>query len=87
MHAIVVRVTITEQDAALERLRSDVVPRVSQAPGFVNGYWLRKDNSGLSVLLFDSEDAAKQASERVPENIAEGVTLEGVEMREVVAQA
>jgi hypothetical protein len=80
-------VTITEQDAALERLRSDVVPRVSQQPGFVNGYWLRKDNSGLSVVLFDSEDAAKQASERVPETIAEGVTLEGVEIREVVAQA
>jgi heme-degrading monooxygenase HmoA len=87
MHAVVVRVTITEQDAALERLRSDVVPRVSQQPGFVNGYWLRKDNSGLSVVLFDSEDAAKQASERVPETIAEGVTLEGVEIREVVAQA
>ena len=87
MHAVVVRVTINEQDAALERLRSDVVPRVSQQPGFVNGYWLRKDNSGLSIVLFDSEDAAKQASERVPENIAEGVTLEGTEIREVVAQA
>jgi len=27
----------------------------------VNGYWMRKDNSGLSVVLFVSEDAAKQA--------------------------
>jgi hypothetical protein len=87
MHAVIVRVTIDEQDAALDRLRSDVVPRVSQQPGFVNGYWLRKDNSGLSVILFDSEDAAKQASERVPENIAAGVTLDGVELREVVAHA
>jgi hypothetical protein len=53
----------------------------------VNGYWLRMDNSDLSVLLFDSEDAARQASERVPDNILEGVTLEGTEIREVVAQA
>jgi heme-degrading monooxygenase HmoA len=87
MHAVVVRVTINEQDPAMERLRSEVVPRVSQQPGFVNGYWLRKDNSGLSVILFDSEDAARQGSERVPENIAEGVTLESVELREVVAHA
>ncbi len=87
MHAVVVRVTINEQDAAMEQLRNEVVPRVAQQPGFVNAYWMRKDNSGLSVALFDSEDAASQASERVPSNLAQGVTLEGVEVREVVAQA
>jgi hypothetical protein len=87
MHAVVVRVTINEGDAALERLRSEIVPRVSQQPGFVNGYWMRKDDSGLSVALFDSEEAAKQASERVPNNLAQGVTLEDVEIREVVANA
>jgi hypothetical protein len=87
MHAVVVRVTIDDEGPAMERLRSDVVPRVSQQPGFVHGYWMRKDNTGLSIVLFDSEDAAKQASERVPENIAEGVTLESTEIREVVAHA
>jgi heme-degrading monooxygenase HmoA len=87
MHAVVIRVTINEEDEALEQLRNEVVPRVSQQPGFVHGYWMRKDNSGLSVVLFDSEDAAKQASERVPSNLAQGVTLDGVELREVVAQA
>ena len=84
MHAVVVRVTINE-DATEERLRSEVVPRVSQQPGFVNGYWMRKDDSGLSVILFESEDAARQASERVPQNVLGGVTLEDVEVREVVA--
>jgi hypothetical protein len=39
------------------------------------------------VLLFESEDAARQASDRVPGNLATGVNLEGVELREVVAQA
>ena len=87
MYAVVVRVTIEAPEVGNERLRSEVVPRVSQAPGFVNGYWMRKDNSGLSVLLFDSEAEAKQASDRVPENLLEGVTLEGVEIREVVANA
>jgi hypothetical protein len=87
MHAVVVRVTINDQAGTPEQLRSEVVPRVSQQPGFVNGYWMRKDNSGMSVILFDSEDAANQASERVRENILDGVTFESVEVREVVANA
>jgi hypothetical protein len=49
-------VSRNDQEPTEERLRSEVVPRVSQQPGFVNGYWLRKDNSGLSVLLFDSRE-------------------------------
>jgi hypothetical protein len=87
MHAVVVRVSLNTEDGAEDRLRSEVVPRVSQQPGFVSGYWMRKDDSGLSVLLFNSEDEAKQASERVPQNLLEGVSLEGVEVREVVATA
>jgi hypothetical protein len=64
------------------------VPRVSQAPGFVTGYWARKDDSGLSIVIFESEDAARQASEQVRSNIpSDAVTLEDVELREVVAHA
>ena len=65
----------------------NVVPRVSQAPGFVSGYWTRKDDTGLSMILFDSEDAAARASEMIPATVPEHVTLEGVEVREVVAGA
>jgi hypothetical protein len=42
MHAVVVRVNMDDSEAATARLREDVVPRVSQAPGFVAGYWTRK---------------------------------------------
>jgi hypothetical protein len=88
MHAVVVRVTVNEQEAAEQHLRERVVPQVSQAPGFVHGYWTRKDNTGLAMVLFDSEEAAARASETVPNMIPpEQVTLEGVEVREVVAQA
>jgi hypothetical protein len=87
MHAVVVRVTINDPEAADRGLREQVVPRVSQAPGFVSGYWTRKDNTGLSMILFDSEDGATRASEMVPTMVPEQVTLEGVEVREVVAQA
>jgi hypothetical protein len=87
MHAVVVRVTINDSEPAERELREQVVPRVSQAPGFVSGYWTRKDNAGLSMILFDSEDAATRASEMIPTAVPEHVTLEGVEVREVVAQA
>jgi hypothetical protein len=85
MHAIVVRVSIDDPEAATARLREDVVPRVSQAPGFVAGYWTRKEGTGLSMLVFESEEAATNAEQRVRANMPEGVNLESTEIREVVA--
>jgi hypothetical protein len=87
MHAVVVRVTIKDADAATAALQDQVVPRVSQAPGFLSGHWTRKDNKGLSMLIFESEDAARAASEQIPSTVPDSVELEGVEVREVVASA
>jgi hypothetical protein len=58
MHAVVVNVTINDPEAAERALREQLVPRVSQLPGFVTGYWTLKDNTGLTMLVFDSVDAA-----------------------------
>ena len=60
MHAVVVRVRISEEEAALAALRDQVVPQVSQAPGFVAGYWTRKEDTGLSMIVFESEDAREE---------------------------
>ena len=87
MHAVVVRVTVNDVEAALSALREETVPGVSQAPGFVAGYWTRKDNTGLSMIVFESEDAANATSERIPSMVPDAVSLESVEVREVVAHA
>ncbi|HEV2786618.1 MAG TPA: hypothetical protein VGV67_09540 [Solirubrobacteraceae bacterium] len=87
MHAVVVRVTVNDVEGAEQVLREKTVPGVSQTPGFVAGYWTRSGNSGLSMIIFDSEDAAKAAGERVPSFVPDAVTLEDVEVREVVAHA
>ena len=87
MHAVVVKVRIHDQGAAEGALREQVVPRLSQAPGFVAGYWTRKDNTGLSMVVFESEEAANGMSEQVRSMAPEGVTVEDVEVREVVAHA
>lgn len=89
MHAVVVRVTINDPESATKELREEVVPAVSQAPGFVAGYWTRREgtNQGLSMVLFESEEAASAAAERIPSSAPEDVTVDEVEVREVVASA
>jgi hypothetical protein len=89
MHAVVVRVSISDREAAERTLNEEVVPRVSQAPGFQAGYWTWKDNTGLSMVIFDSEEAATQAADQVRAMMQDrpAVSLINEEVREVVAQA
>jgi hypothetical protein len=87
MHAVIVKVTINDLDPAFAHLRDQVVPQVKQAPGFVAGYWTRKENSGMSMIVFESEDAAQAASEQIPAGMPDAVSLDDVEVREVVANA
>jgi hypothetical protein len=91
MHAVVVRVSIGEAEIAEKGLREKVLPAVSSAPGFVAGYWTRSDDgsNGLSMLVFESEDAARAVAERFRGGtiIPETVTVSRVEIREVVTSA
>jgi hypothetical protein len=93
MHALVVRVTIHNADRTREVLNSQVVPQVSGAPGFKTGYWTWSTGgelNGLSMIIFDSEENARAAGERVSAIAAsatDDVTLDSTEVREVVASA
>jgi len=94
MHALVVRVTIHNADRTREVLNSQVVPQVSGAPGFEKGYWTWSTGggglNGLSMIIFDSEENARAAGDRISAiaaNAGDDVTLDGTEVREVVASA
>lgn len=87
MHAVVVKVTVHDREAAEAHLHDKVIPQVSQTPGFVAGYWTSKGDTGMSMVVFESEDAATGASEMIPSAVPDAVTLEDVEVREVVAHA
>jgi hypothetical protein len=87
LHAVVVTVAISDHEVAETHLREEVVPGVSQAPGFVAGYWTRGDESGLGMVIFESEDAAEAMRQRVPSMVPDVVTLKDIEVREVVAHA
>jgi hypothetical protein len=90
MHAVVVTVTIHDFDRGREMLKDRIVPAVSQAPGFVAGYWTRsEDNRGMGLIAVESEDAARSLAEMIQSQAPQddAVTLETVEVREVVANA
>ena len=91
MHAVLVHVTIDDFEAGSQILRSEIVPRVSQAPGFVAGYWVHVgQEKGHGVIVFESEEAAEAVKgmiESGPQADAEAVSLDSVEVGEVVASA
>jgi hypothetical protein len=89
MHAVVVRVSIQDAGPAEEFLKSEIVPRVSQAPGFVAGYWSRSEDgsNGLSMIVMESEEGARGMAQQIDVGDEAPVRLDEVEVREVVASA
>jgi hypothetical protein len=87
VHAVVVNLTISDREAAERALHEQLVPRVSGAAAFVAGYWTIKDNSALSIFVFETEEAANRMSEQAAAGVPSGVVLDGIEVREVVAHA
>ncbi len=94
MHTLVGRATIHDADRTREVLNSQVVPLASSAPGFKAGYWTWQTGegelNGLAMIIFDSEENARAAGDRisaVAADASDDVTLDSVEVREVVASA
>ncbi len=87
MHAVVIKATITNRDALPTEL-SELVPVVSDAPGFLAGYWiLLGGDQGISILVFDSEDRASIQALATQVAGSDAATIDSVEVGEVRAQA
>jgi hypothetical protein len=91
VHAVVVHVTISDFDRARQGLQEQTVPAVSQAPGFLAGYWTRsEDDHGVGMAMFESEDAARAVAQMVESQGVpdpDAVSIDSVEVNEVVAHA
>jgi hypothetical protein len=87
MHAVVIKVAISDQSAARAQL-GELVPRVSAMPGFVAGYWVAlSQDKGTAIQVFDSEASATALVAQVKSAPAGAVTTESVEVGEVIAHA
>jgi hypothetical protein len=65
VHAVVVKLTIDDIDRDDQLLEEQVVPTASGAPGFVASYWTRSGDSGLSMVVYESEEAARAVAEQI----------------------
>jgi hypothetical protein len=60
MYAALATVSITDYEKARRILHDDVLPTVSEIPGFVSGHWLAPvDGRGLSILIFETDGEAR----------------------------
>jgi hypothetical protein len=88
MHAVVVKATINDLEAAVANLEAQIIPRLKRVPGFVAGYWTKPEgDDGLALIIFEAEHAAQEARAMIEASVDDQVTLHGVEIREVVASA
>ena len=93
MHAMLGTVDIDASRGAeaVAMLHDQLLPMIKQMPGFVGGTWTRSTDGtqGRSLLVFESEEAAKAAAEsaRVGPPPGAPVTFVSAEVFEVVAQA
>jgi dihydrodipicolinate synthase/N-acetylneuraminate lyase len=86
MYAVLVAVSIENEEEAREQLLNQVVPGVKQIPGVVSGVWLSPQNGqGYSTVVFETEEQAKAASETVRDRVPPGVTVNHVSVQEVTA--
>jgi hypothetical protein len=73
-------------DEARKALEEQVLPMVKSAPGAIAGYWLApEDGHGWSIVLFETEEQARQTAPPAGSHPTEFATVDRVDFREVVA--
>jgi len=50
------------EEEARNALKSQLIPAIKQAPGFVKGLWFGDEDQGHGVVLFETKEQAEQAS-------------------------
>ncbi len=86
MYAAIATVSISDYEKARRLLHEDVLPTVTDIPGFVSGNWLAPvGGKGMEILIFETEHEAQAMADQMPpgRQVNEFVTVESVDVREV----
>jgi len=62
MYALFLVLQLENQEAALQSLHRDVIPQMRRAPGFSTGTWFGDQRTGHAVVVFDTEEQARNAA-------------------------
>lgn len=93
MYAVLIEVDVAGVDAGegLKGLREQIVPAITQLPGFQSGTWLagNEDDRGLSLTLWETAEAARGFAGRfgVGTSPQKGAAVQRCEVRDVAATA
>jgi hypothetical protein len=88
MHAVITSIQYlpgTTEDAAVGTLYDLILPGVKQAPGFVKGVWAGDDKVATALMVFETEDQAKQALQGVGDEVG-GVKVTSSDVYRVHAE-
>ena len=88
MHAVLVKVQIKSgrYDDAMQALQTDVVPRVKGAPGLVRATWFGDRETGHGLMVFESEQQAREMAGMVAAEADDPVEIQDVRVYEVNAE-
>ena len=89
MHVVYAKVGIRpgRTEESMNGLKENIIPRVKQAPGFVKGTWYGNDQTGHTLMLFESEDQAQEMAKMVTAEPGDPVEILAVEVYELHAEA
>ncbi len=89
MHAVLVKVRIKSgrHDEAMQGLHSNVVPEVKGAPGLVRATWFGDTETGHGLMVFASEEQARQMAGFVSAGDDDPIEIQDVKLYEVHAEA
>jgi hypothetical protein len=89
MYAVLVAVDIApgRYEESLRALDEYIVPMCKGAPGYVRGTWFGNQESGNSLMLFDSDESARQFAGQVRSNPDDPVQVTGTKVYQVEREA
>lgn len=89
MYAVLVAVDIApgRYEESLRSLQEYIIPMCKGASGFVRGTWFGNEKSGNSLMVFDSEQSARELAGQVSSNAEDPVQITSTQVYEVHAEA
>jgi hypothetical protein len=89
MYAVLVAVDIVPEryEESLRALDEYIIPMCKSAPGYLRGTWFGDQKSGNSLMVFDSEEHARQMAQQVKSNPGDPVSVTGTQVYQVEREA
>ena len=73
-------------DLGTRMIQAELIPQVSQAPGFVKGVWFGDGERGHGLIVFETEEQARAANQFVPSMEFDGVQVTSSHTYAIVAE-